>query len=77
MSLCFLLYGKGKYAILKNEKRSDHMTALMKIQSFIQAYVQAIASILEADVTVVDNELQGVRKTIYLQGIGECSISHF
>ena len=24
------------------------MTALMKIQSFIQAYVQAIASILEA-----------------------------
>ncbi|MBR4015317.1 MAG: sigma 54-interacting transcriptional regulator [Anaerotignum sp.] len=39
------------------------MTALMKIQSFIQAYVQAIASILEADVTVVDNELIRVAGT--------------
>ena len=33
------------------------MTALMKIQSFIQAYVKAIASILDVDVTIVDNEL--------------------
>ena len=33
------------------------MTPLMKIQPFIQAYVQAIASILEADVTIVDHEL--------------------
>lgn len=39
------------------------MTALMKIQSFIQAYVQAIASILETDVTVVDNELIRVAGT--------------
>lgn len=39
------------------------MTALMKIQSFIQAYVKAIASILEADVTVVDNELVRVAGT--------------
>ena len=33
------------------------LTPLMKIQPFIQAYVQAIASILEADVTIVDHEL--------------------
>ena len=30
------------------------MTALMKIQSFIQAYVKAIASILDVDVTIVN-----------------------
>ena len=48
------------------------MTALMKIQSFIQAYVQAIASILEADVTVVDNELMRVAGTgIYADEIGK------
>lgn len=39
------------------------MTALMKIQSFIQAYAQAIASVLETDVTVVDNELIRVAGT--------------
>lgn len=35
----------------------------MKIQSFIQAYVQAISSILEADVTIVDHELVRVAGT--------------
>ena len=39
------------------------MTALMKIQSFIQAYVKAIASILDVDVTIVDNELVRVAGT--------------
>ncbi|MDD3394517.1 MAG: sigma 54-interacting transcriptional regulator [Anaerotignum sp.] len=39
------------------------MTALMKIQTFIQAYAQAISSILECDVTVVDNELTRVAGT--------------
>ncbi len=39
------------------------MTALMKIQTFIQAYAQAISSILECDVTVVDNELIRVAGT--------------
>lgn len=39
------------------------MTALMKIQGFIQAYAQAISSILEADVTVVDNALTRVAGT--------------
>ena len=38
-------------------KGGSNMTALMKIQSFIQAYVKAIASILDVDVTIVDNEL--------------------
>ena len=33
------------------------MTTLMKIQPFIQAYVQAIASILETDVTIVDQDM--------------------
>ncbi len=33
------------------------MTSLMKIQSFIQACVQAISATLEMDVTIVDNEL--------------------
>ena len=52
------------------------MTALMKIQSFIQAYVQAIASILEADVTVVDNELIRVAGTgIYADEIGR-TVTH-
>lgn len=39
------------------------MTALMKIQTFIQAYVQAISSILESDVTVVDSDLIRVAGT--------------
>ncbi|AMJ40556.1 sigma 54-interacting transcriptional regulator [Anaerotignum propionicum] len=39
------------------------MTALMKIQTFIQAYAQAISSILECDVTVVDNQLIRVAGT--------------
>lgn len=48
------------------------MTALMKIQSFIQAYVQAIASILEADVTVVDSELIRVAGTgSYAEELGK------
>ncbi|MBO5330254.1 sigma-54 interaction domain-containing protein [Anaerotignum sp.] len=52
------------------------MTALMKIQSFIQAYVQAIASILEADVTVVDNELVRVAGTgVYADEIGK-TVTH-
>ena len=52
------------------------MTALMKIQSFIQAYVQAIASILEADVTVVDNELIRVAGTgSYAEEIGK-TVTH-
>lgn len=47
------------------------MTALMKIQSFIQAYVQAIASVLDADVTIVDNELVRVAGTgAYADEIG-------
>lgn len=52
------------------------MTPLMKIQSFIQAYVQAIASILEADVTIVDNEFIRVAGTgDYLNEIGN-TVSH-
>lgn len=52
------------------------MTALMKIQSFIQAYVQAIASILEADVTVVDHELIRIAGTgSYAEEIGN-TVSH-
>ncbi|MFV0313489.1 MAG: sigma 54-interacting transcriptional regulator, partial [Anaerotignum sp.] len=52
------------------------MTALMRIQTFIQAYVQAISSILEADVTVVDNELIRVAGTgNYAVEIGN-TISH-
>lgn len=48
----------------------------MKIQSFIQAYVQAIASILGADVTVVDNELIRVAGTgSYAEEIGS-TVSH-
>lgn len=39
------------------------MTTLMKIQSFIQAYVQAIASILETDVTIVDQDMIRVAGT--------------
>ena len=54
------------------------MTALMKIQSFIQAYVKAIASILDVDVTIVDNELVRVAGTgIYADEIGETSYSGF
>ena len=52
------------------------MTALMKIQSFIQAYVQAIASVLDADVTVVDNELVRVAGTgVYADEIGK-TVTH-
>lgn len=52
------------------------MTALMKVQSFIQAYVQAIASILEAEVTVVDNELIRVAGTgVYADEIGK-TVTH-
>ena len=52
------------------------MTALMKIQSFIQAYVQAIASILETDVTVVDSELVRVAGTgVYADEIGK-TVTH-
>ncbi len=52
------------------------MTPLMKIQPFIQAYVQAIASILEADVTIVDHELIRVAGTgDYLNEIGN-AVSH-
>ena len=52
------------------------MTALMKIQSFIQAYVQAIASILETDVTVVDHELIRVAGTgSYADEIGS-TVAH-
>ena len=39
------------------------MTTLMEIQPFIQAYVKAIAAILETDVTVVDNHLIRVAGT--------------
>ena len=39
------------------------MTVLMKIQEFIQAYAQAISSILESEVTVVDSELVRVTGT--------------
>ncbi len=52
------------------------MTQLMKIQPFIQAYVQAIASILEADVTVVDQRLIRVAGTgDYSDEIGN-TVSH-
>ena len=52
------------------------MTALMKIQSFIQAYVKAIASILDVDVTIVDNELVRVAGTgIYADEIGK-TVTH-
>ncbi len=40
-------------SILKKAEVRD-VTPLMKIQRFLQAYVQAISSILECDVTVVD-----------------------
>jgi transcriptional regulator with PAS, ATPase and Fis domain len=42
---------------MKAGKEGIEMTSLMKIQSFIQACVQAIAAILEMDVTIVDSEL--------------------
>ena len=48
------------------------MTALMKIQSFIQAYVKAIASILDVDVTIVDNELVRVAGTADCRRFGCC-----
>ena len=52
------------------------MTPLMKIQNFIQAYVQAISSILECDVTVVDRGLIRVAGTgDYAYEIGN-GISH-
>lgn len=58
----FLLCVLKISAILKKEEVRD-VTALMKIQTFIQAYAQAISSILESDVTVVDNELIRVAGT--------------
>lgn len=52
------------------------MTALMRIQSFIQAYAKAISSILESDVTVVDIELIRVAGTgSYADEIGN-TVSH-
>lgn len=52
------------------------MTPLMRIQSFIQAYAKAIASILESDVTVVDSELIRVAGTgNYAEEIGN-TVSH-
>lgn len=48
----------------------------MKISTFIQAYVKAIASILDVDVTIVDNELVRVAGTgIYADEIGE-TVTH-
>lgn len=48
------------------------MSALMQIQSFIQAYVEAISSILDVEVTIVDNELIRVGGTgEYYAKIGE------
>ena len=48
------------------------MTSLMKIQHFIQACVQAIASVIEADVTIVDYELVRVAGTgAYEEEIGK------
>lgn len=48
------------------------MSVLMKIQSFIQAFVLATASILEADVTVVDEDLIRVGGSgDYSDNIGE------
>ncbi|MEG1049054.1 MAG: sigma 54-interacting transcriptional regulator, partial [Oscillospiraceae bacterium] len=52
------------------------MTELMEIQSFIQAYVQAVAAILETEVTVVDSDCIRVAGTgSYAQSVGQ-SISH-
>ena len=52
------------------------MTALMKIQTFIHAYVRAISSILESDVTVVDSELIRVAGTgNYAEEIGS-TVAH-
>lgn len=52
------------------------MTELMQIQPFIQAYVLAVSSILEAEVTVVDSELIRVGGTgSYLEQTGQ-KISH-
>ncbi|HIT87210.1 MAG TPA: sigma 54-interacting transcriptional regulator [Candidatus Coprocola pullicola] len=52
------------------------MTTLMEIQPFIQAYVKAIAAILETDVTVVDNHLIRVAGTgNYEKEIG-ATVSH-
>jgi len=52
------------------------MTTLMKIQPFIQAYVQAIASILETDVTIVDQNMVRVAATgDYEKEIGN-TVSH-
>lgn len=52
------------------------MTELMEIKDFIQAYVKAVSSILEVEVTVVDNELERVGGTgVYEYEIGK-KISH-
>lgn len=52
------------------------MTELMQIQSFIQAYVKAVSSILETEVTIIDNELIRVGGTgEHLNKLGQM-ISH-
>ncbi|MEG2928862.1 MAG: sigma 54-interacting transcriptional regulator [Oscillospiraceae bacterium] len=52
------------------------MTELMEIQSFIQAYVQAVAAILDTEVTVVDSDCIRVAGTGgYADTVGQ-SISH-
>lgn len=52
------------------------MTELMQIQNFIQAYVQAVAAILEAEVTVVDSNYIRVAGTgHYAKTVGK-QISH-
>lgn len=52
------------------------MTELMEIKNFIQAYVQAVASIIDAEVTVVDSEYTRVAGTgDYIKRVGE-KISH-
>ena len=40
-----------------------HLTALIKIPTFLQVYVQAVSSIFESVVTVVDSELIRVAGT--------------
>lgn len=52
------------------------MTKLMQIQSFIQAYIMAISSILEVEVTVVDNRLIRVGGTDYYKKDIGTKISH-
>ena len=47
-------------------------SSLMQIQSFVHAYVRAVSSILDASVTVVDNNLDQVGGTVdYVDQLGE------